>query len=147
MSAPPTPTVQECVEGYLYALGPLELLLFRRTPARERIWVPIQGKVEPSDRDFEAAIAREVREETGLSTLRRIWPLDWHVSFQHEGGPWRLHAYAIETVRSFAPVLNEEHESWEWVPPAEAVRRLHFEDNRGAVARLLERLAASSQSL
>jgi 8-oxo-dGTP pyrophosphatase MutT (NUDIX family) len=147
VSAAQGPVAQECVEGYLYALRPTELLIFRRGPARGRIWVPIQGKVEPTDADFEAAMRRELVEETGLSAPRRLWPLDWHVPFEIDGALWRLHAYAVEVDRGFVPVLNEENEAFEWVAPAEAERRLHFEDNRAAVARLLERLGPASQSL
>ena len=147
MSARPGPVAQECVEGYLYATPPLELLVFRRTPARDRIWVPIQGKVEPTDADLEAAVRREVREETGLADPRRVWSLDWQVPFEVEGRTWRLHAYAVEVDRTFEPTLNEEHEAWAWVPAEEAERRLHFEDNRAAVARLRDRLGPVSQSL
>ncbi len=147
MTRPDRPIAQECVEGYLYALPPVELLIFRRRPERGRIWVPIQGKVEPTDADFESALRRELAEETGLSGPRKVWSLDWHVPFEMDGALWRLHAYAVEVERAFAPVLNDEHDAFEWVPADEAVRRLHFEDNRAAVARLLERLPATSQSL
>jgi len=61
------PISKECVEGYLFAFPPLELLLFRRPPARGRIWVPVSGKVEPSDQDFRTALCREVEEETGFA--------------------------------------------------------------------------------
>ena len=135
------------MEGYLYAVRPLEMLIFRRGPARGRIWVPIQGKVDPTDPDFESALRRELVEETGLDRPRRVWSLDWHVPFEIDGALWRLHAYGVEVGRDFVPVLNEENEAFEWVVPAEAERRLHFEDNRAAVAQLVERLGAASQSL
>jgi lipoyl(octanoyl) transferase len=148
VNAPNGLIARECVEGYLYATPPLALLLFRRGPARGRIWVPVSGKVEPSDADLEAALLRELREETGLTAPRRTWALDWHVPFRADNGEtWRLHAYAVEVDRTFEPVLSAEHEAWEWVDPPEARRRLHFEDNRAAVARLEERLASPSQTL
>jgi 8-oxo-dGTP pyrophosphatase MutT (NUDIX family) len=134
---PPGEIARECVEAYLYSASPFELLLFRRPPSRGRIWVPISGKVEPSDRDFEAAVRRELAEETGFSDPARIVPLDWHVTFRVDSGEtWRLHAYAVEVSRRFVPTLSTEHDLAEWVSPAEAVRRLHFEDNRTAVERL-----------
>jgi 8-oxo-dGTP pyrophosphatase MutT (NUDIX family) len=136
---PAGPVVRECVEGYLYARPPLELLLFRRPPARGRIWVPISGKVEPTDRDFEAALRRELEEETGLAEPRRLTPLDWHVRFRSDNGEtWRLHAYAVEVDRAFVPVLSAEHEEFRWERPEGATALLHFEDNRAAVARLVD---------
>jgi 8-oxo-dGTP pyrophosphatase MutT (NUDIX family) len=134
---PAGPVVRECVEGYLFSTSPLELLLFRRPPARGQIWVPISGKVELADADWEAALRRELREETGLDRPRRIVPLDWHVRFRADNGEtWRLHAYAVEVDRTFVPVLSAEHETSQWTNPAEAIRLLHYEDNRAAVERL-----------
>ena len=101
MSSPTGPIARECVEGYLFAEPPLELLLFRRYPTRGRIWVPISGKVEPSDADLEAALRRELAEETGLTGPVPVEALDWHVPFVADNGEtWRLHAYAVRVPRS-----------------------------------------------
>ena len=136
------PIARECVEGYLFATPPLELLLFRRPPARGQIWVPVSGKVDPGDRDFPAALCRELEEETGLRYRPEdLIDLDWHVPFRVDSGEtWRLHAFAVRVPRSFEPRLSREHEAWQWVPFEEAVTRLHFEDNRTAVLRLRDRL-------
>ncbi|MGA8542957.1 MAG: NUDIX domain-containing protein [Thermoplasmata archaeon] len=143
MDEPTGPVVRECVEGYLYANPPLELLLFRRTPARGQIWVPISGKVEATDTDFESALRRELREETALAQPRRVFSLDWQVRFRADNGEtWRLHAYGVEVDRSFTPVLSAEHEDAAWVSLDEAIARLHYEDNKGAVAQLVRHLAA-----
>jgi 8-oxo-dGTP pyrophosphatase MutT (NUDIX family) len=139
---PEGPVARECVEGYLFARPPVELLVFRRPPSRGRIWVPISGKVEPEDRDLGAALRREVAEETGLTAPASVVPLDWHVRFRADNGEvWRLHAFGVEVDRSFAPRLSAEHEACAWVTPAEARRRFHYEDNRAAVDRLLARVA------
>jgi 8-oxo-dGTP pyrophosphatase MutT (NUDIX family) len=136
------PIAKECVEGYLFASPPLELLVFRRPPARGRIWVPVSGKVDPTDRDLPSALVREMEEETGLSLrVDQLIDLDWHVPFRADNGEtWRLHAFAVEVPRSFHPRLSLEHEAAEWVSADEAVHRLHFEDNRAAVERLRDRL-------
>jgi 8-oxo-dGTP pyrophosphatase MutT (NUDIX family) len=138
---PDGPVVQECVEGYLFAAPPLELLLFRRPPARGRIWVPVSGKVEPTDRDFPSALCREVEEETRWTARpEALIDLDWHVPFRADNGEvWRLHAFAVPVPRTFRPRLSSEHEEAEWVSAEEALRRLHFEDNRAAVRRLMAR--------
>ncbi len=141
MSAPVGSIQQECVEGYLFAGAPVRLLVFRRPPARGSIWVPISGKVDPGDADWEAAIRRELREETGLRSPKRLVALDWHVTFEGpQGGTWRLHAFGVEVEPGWSPRLSAEHDTCEWVAPSEAVERLHYEDNRAAVGRLLERV-------
>lgn len=141
------PIAQECVEGYLYRFAPLSILIFRRTPARDRIWVPISGKVDPGDRDLRGALSRELLEETGFSVSpRALEDLHWAVPFD---GPdhrrWRLHAYGVRLGGPWAPRLSAEHEAYAWVSPAEALRRLHYEDNRGAVERLLSRVAPTGR--
>ncbi|MGD0718387.1 MAG: NUDIX domain-containing protein [Thermoplasmata archaeon] len=142
MSAPAGSIQQECVEGYLFAGTPVRLLIFRRPPDRGSIWVPISGKVDADDADWEAAIRRELREETGLASPKRLQALDWHVTFEGpEGGRWRLHAFGVEVEPGWNPRLSAEHDACAWVTPSEAVKRLHYEDNRGAVGRLLERMA------
>jgi lipoyl(octanoyl) transferase len=138
---------QECVEVYLFVRNPFALLLFRRPPARGRIWVPVSGKVEPSDSDWENAARRELREETGLRDWLSLLPLDWHVTFDGpDGARWRLHAYGVELGSRRTPQLSAEHEAFEWVDAHEAIRRLHYEDNQEAVRRLLRRLAERSES-
>ena len=148
MIPPDAPIARECVEGYLFATPPLELLVFRRPPTRGRIWVPVSGKVDLSDADLEAAVRREVAEETALAHPRRVFPLDWHVPFRADNGEtWRLHAFGVEVDRSFRPTISPEHEAWEWVGVDEALRRLHFEDNREAVRRLAARLGAPAPNV
>jgi 8-oxo-dGTP pyrophosphatase MutT (NUDIX family) len=129
---------QECVEGYLFVRRPLQILLFRRPPARGRIWVPISGKVDPSDRSLTSALRREVAEETGFTVVRRVSSLRWVFSFRGpDGGRWRLHAFGVELARRSAPRLSDEHDAYEWLDPLTAGKRLHYRDNRAALRRLL----------
>jgi len=140
----PAPKVdQECVEGYLFASPPLELLLFRRPPSRGSFWVPVSGKVDPTDPDLPSALCREIEEETGRAvTPQELVDLDWVVSFPMEKGEtWRLHAYAVPVPRTFRPRLSSEHDAFEWVAADAAISRLHFDDNQDAVRRLRDRLS------
>jgi dATP pyrophosphohydrolase len=108
----------------------------------------VSGKVEPSDASWEAALRREVAEETGLADARVVWPLDWHVPFRAPNGEtWRLHAYAVEAPARFTPALSNEHDAFAWLPPEVAVRRLHFEDNQDAVRRLVARRQGDPRTL
>jgi len=129
---------QECVEGYLFVRRPLKILLVRRPPSRGRIWVPISGKVDPSDRNLSAALRREIAEETGFIRIRRVSPLRWVFRFRGpEGGHWRLHAFAVELAARSTPQLSDEHDAFEWLDPSVAVERLHYRDNRVALRRLV----------
>jgi lipoyl(octanoyl) transferase len=144
---PEEPVERECVEGYLFSSGPPRLLLFRRPPARGSIWVPVSGKVDPEDASFEAAMRRELVEETGLRSPVRLFPLDWELPFRADNGSvWRLRAYGVEVAPGFEPRLSPEHDAWEWLGPEEALARLHYEDNRHAVVRLLERLGSAARN-
>jgi lipoyl(octanoyl) transferase len=138
------PVAQECVEGYLFAGRPPRFLILRRPPSRDRIWVPVSGKVDPGDADLERALRRELAEETGFRDFRSFFSLDWHVRFDGpDGRPWRLHAYGVELSGEPSPALSAEHDAFEWVDADEAVRRLHYEDNREAVRRVRARLPGS----
>ncbi len=144
---PDEPIARECVEGYLFSDHPLRCLLFRRPPTRGSIWVPVSGKVDPEDATLVAALLRELREETGLRAPLRLFALDWEVPFRADNGEvWRLHAYGVEVAPGFEPQLSGEHDAFEWVPPEEAARRLHYEDNREAIGRLVERMARTSRN-
>lgn len=129
------------MEGYLFHLRPLRVLLFQRPPERGAIWVPVSGKVEPADPDFASAIRREIREETGFLEFERVFPLEWDVVFAGpDCRPWRLHAFGVELRRPDIPRLSPEHDGFAWLDPAQAVRRLHYEDNQAAVRKLLSLL-------
>ena len=129
---------QECVEGYLFVRQPLQILVFRRPPSRGRIWVPISGKVDPSDRNLSAALRREVAEESGFTRLRRVSALRWVFPFRgSDGGRWRIHAFAVELATRRAPHLSDEHDAFEWLEPSVAMKRLHYPDNRAALRRLV----------
>jgi 8-oxo-dGTP pyrophosphatase MutT (NUDIX family) len=141
------PVAQECVEGYVFAGAPPLCLLLRRPPERDRIWVPVSGKVEPTDPDYPGALRRELREETGYDReILDLFPLGWEVEFDGpDGRRWRLHAFGVELAEPTDPRLSPEHDRFEWVPFEEAHRRLHYADNREAVAVLAQRLTRAGR--
>lgn len=142
------PVDQECVEGYIFTGRPPRFLILRRPPTRGRIWVPVSGKVDPGDASFEAALRRELREETGFTQFRDLRPLDWNVDFEGpDGRRWRLHGFGVELEAELAPQLSSEHDAFEWVAPEEALRRLHYPDNRDAVRQVLASLDPRAPNL
>lgn len=137
----PSPGIAvECVEGYVYVAHPAAVLILRRPPSRGSIWVPVSGKVEASDPDLPSALLRELSEETGFSRPQAVHDLDWAVPFDGpDGRPWRLHAFGVELSERTDPTLSSEHVEHVWLPPEVARSRLHYEDNRGALDRLVQR--------
>jgi dihydroneopterin triphosphate diphosphatase len=141
----PAPIAQECVEGYLVVRQPPRLLVLKRPPSRGSFWVPVSGKVDPTDPDLRSALLREVAEETGFDRFVGVTDLDWAVTFEGvDGRPWRLHAFAVELDAPRVPRLSDEHEAYEWLPLDAATARLHFPDNRAAVERLQSRWTSPS---
>jgi lipoyl(octanoyl) transferase len=146
--AEPAHIVRECVEGYLFAGRLPRILIFRRPPARGSVWVPISGKVEEDDAGLLAALRRELLEETGIAEPLRIFDLDWEFPFNGpDGRRWRLHGFGVELDREVEPILSNEHDAFEWVDPPEAFDRLHYEDNREALTRLLDQLRQEGRGL
>ena len=144
MTADP-PIDQECVEAYVYVRAPLRLLVLQRPPDRGSIWVPVSGKVEPTDPDLRSALLRELREETGFGPPAELADLEWAVPFEGpNGGRWRLHAFSARLTEPTPPRLSDEHVAHAWLPIGDARARLHYEDNRAAVDRLTEREARSA---
>jgi 8-oxo-dGTP pyrophosphatase MutT (NUDIX family) len=104
--------------------------------------VPVSGKVESTDPSFEAAARRELAEETGLSSMGAPTSLDWSFPFAGpDGRRWRLTAYAVEVPPQWSPSISAEHDDWAWLEPEEALGRLHYEDNREALRRLIGRVS------
>lgn|GEM_PF-346322 len=147
MAADDAPVDQACVEGYLFVRSPPRLLLLRRPPSRGSIWVPVSGKIEPTDAGPAAAVRREITEETDFRDLVSVEPLDWTVPFTGpDGRRWRLEAFAAELAAPSPPTLSAEHDAFEWVTFDAATVRLHYDDNRAAAERLHARLRGRSSA-
>lgn len=131
--------VQDCVEGFVFVRGPVKVLMLKRSAARGGWWQSVSGRVEPSDASYDAAVRREVREETGFSDVARTIPFDWNLVFRGKDRPWRTHAFGVEVPRELPPHLSEEHTEHRWCSLAEALSLLHWPDNREALRRLAQR--------
>jgi dATP pyrophosphohydrolase len=118
------------VYPYRTTSGNPEFLLFRRAPGTEYAgqWRMVGGKIEDGEAAW-AAAQREVTEETGHAPLR-LWTLPSVNAFYE----WQ--ADRINLVPAFAaalpsdPVLNEEHDTFAWLPAQEAAARLSWPEQQ-----------------
>jgi dATP pyrophosphohydrolase len=122
----------------------LEVLLLERA-ARPGFWQSVTGSLDSEDEPFEAAAARELREETGIDAahgrLRR-----WNVAYTFEiYAQWRHrfapgvthnteHLFSFELVRRVPVVLErQEHTAFAWLPWREAAEKCFSWSNRDAI--------------
>ncbi|AHH16654.1 putative hydrolase, NUDIX family [Nocardia nova SH22a] len=92
------------------------------------IWELPSGKVEPGEK-LDAALAREVAEETGL-TIETITSYLGHFDYLGGSGSLRRQLNFAITVGSTEPVILTEHVSYQWasldgkLPVTDSVREV-----------------------
>ena len=121
-----------------------EVLLLERA-ARPGFWQSVTGSLDRAEEPFEAAAARELREETGidaaLGRLRR-----WNVAYTFEiYAQWRHrfapgvthnteHLFSFELAeRSPVAIAPLEHVAFAWLSWREAAQKCFSWSNRDAI--------------
>lgn len=137
---------------YLYRrlpFGDVEYLLLQRAPTSNAgsIWQTVVGGANWHEGLAEAA-RREVYEETGLTQLHGLTAIGYAFSFSLRLPENQASAYApdITDIRNtvFAagvvsqePIaLSHEHINYGWFPYQEAVEKIHWPEEKEALARL-----------
>jgi dihydroneopterin triphosphate diphosphatase len=113
-----------------------EYLLIRRAPDDRLypgLWQFVSGRVEEGEKAHEAAL-RELREETGAGPLR-FWVVPAVNPFYD---PQRdqislVVLFAAQLESGFEVRLSPEHSMFEWLPYAEARRRLVWPGQRNCL--------------
>ncbi len=120
-----------------------EFLLIKRADTREEHWQFPQGGVESGETP-EAAVLREVREETGIANRVTIvgkhpqkntyaFPSQWHRSWNGYKGQTQTIFYLRYSGDARGIMLEaREAVAWEWVPAQKVASRVHEKRKRMA---------------
>ncbi len=81
------------------------------------------GRIEPGE-NFEAALRREVREETGLEVelIMPVYVGEWRPVIRDVPHQIIATFMACKPVGNLEIVLSEEHDSFEWINPKEQTK-------------------------
>ena len=115
--------------------GSLECLTLRRASGGRcpGSWEAVHGHIEPGEQPAEAA-RRELREETGLEPVRLYNLSRVELFYQHRQDEVALVPVFVAFAEPDATVvLSAEHDRAEWLPVAEAGRRLAWPRERRAL--------------
>lgn len=125
----------------------LKYLLLRRAPGNTypSIWQPVAGKIKPGETAWEAGI-RELKEETGF-VASSFHALDHVSSYYLHNSDEIIHVPAfIAEVEYMDPVLNHEHDAFQWLILENAVQTASWAPYRKALS-IIPKLLASSPAL
>ena len=126
-----------------------EVLLLERA-ARAGFWQSVTGSLDRADEPYEAAAAREVREETGIDAgagrLRRwdvAYTFEIYSRWRHRFAPGVTHnterLFSLELPQRLPVAISrQEHTAFAWLPWREAAGKCFSWSNRDAIHVILD---------
>ncbi|MFX1505670.1 MAG: NUDIX domain-containing protein [Promethearchaeota archaeon] len=123
-----------------------KILLLHRTPSIDfagNQWDDVGGRMHQFETP-EETLQREVREETGLSDVRILKPIDVSHYFRGDkiaDNEMIVITYWCET-SSDKIILSPEHDNYRWVPPEEALLLIEDPPLKRNIQRFIEEKSA-----
>ncbi len=131
------------VQVFIYTLNPFKVLILKRTKERSGYWQPVCGGID-KDESVIDTVKREVVEETGLTTYKRIINLDYSFSYEEPKNEKRMMmkdiCFAMEVSKEFSVKLSDEHEQYKWCRDEEVRKYLKWKYNMIAYEKLKKML-------
>jgi 8-oxo-dGTP pyrophosphatase MutT (NUDIX family) len=113
----------------------IEYLLLKRLPQKNGFWQPVTGGVEEGE-TREEALHREIREETGVKNTVAVIESLYYFEFS-DPNPNQEYVYGVEVSPSEQIVFDrKEHSEYRWCSFQDALRLLHWKENKVAVRKL-----------
>jgi len=144
--------VKKDVQAVIYVMGaegPSFLLIERfDRPTGQFHWRLVKGTVREGERP-EEALAREVREEVGLTRIR-VRGLLTAYSYEHAGVRHEVASYLVEAdpsepVRLASSDDGRPLRSYRWARPEKALALLRWGEEKHVIELAVEKLMASSK--
>jgi len=121
----------------------VEYLLLKRLPERNGFWQPVTGGVEEGETRKEA-LRREIREETGIKNIITVLE-DLYLFEFSDPNLNQEYVYGVEVSPSEEIVLDrKEHSEYRWCSFQEALKLLHWKENKRALRKLNKTLTQHS---
>lgn len=120
--------------------GSYVFLMLKRSQAKGEFWQPITGNVE-KDETFDEAALRELKEETGITEMIRLFDTGYSFKFFDDNRQQQEKVYAAEINNETAVTLSSEHTEFIWVSMESALEKyLKYPGNKEGLRKLNEKL-------
>lgn len=113
----------------------IEYLLLKRLPERNGFWQPVTGGLEEGETQTEA-LRREIEEETGIKNLISVIEGLYYFEFS-DPNLFQEYVYGVEVSSTEEVLLDgKEHSEYRWCGIKDALRLLHWKENKEALEKL-----------